>query len=74
VLSESRQKYVRRGGHGICIGYAGGKRGAEEYLITKDCLGFYAQDRTTSGSLSSAAPTSSLERRGACSFLFYAAR
>ena len=29
----------------ICTGYTGSGRGAEKYLITKECLGSYAQDK-----------------------------
>ena len=38
-----RQKRALAGG--ICTGYAGGGRGAVAYLITKECLRFYARDR-----------------------------
>jgi hypothetical protein len=40
----------------------------------KECLGSYAQDRRTSGLLSSAIFTTSGLKKGTCSLLLYGAR
>jgi len=72
VEKESDKNVFSRTASASAMSAAGAGPGVSK--TTKEHLGSYSSDRTTSGSLSPAAPASSLERRGTCSLLFYAAR